>query len=100
MIATGIFMACAWGSKVNGVLTVVAIGAAVLVDLWDLLDHRRNPSMVSVCHPPRVLQSHFSPGTLLAPLRCPCSWVDRDTHHCLPFVFLGSFRHSYPIGYW
>lgn len=39
-------MACAWGSKVNGVLTVVAIGIAVLVDLWDLLDIRKNPSMV------------------------------------------------------
>ena len=46
LIATGIFMACAWGSKVNGVLTVVAIGIAVLVDLWDLLDIRKNPSMV------------------------------------------------------
>lgn len=40
-------MACAWGSKVNGILTVVAIGIAVLVDLWDLLDIRKNPSMVS-----------------------------------------------------
>jgi dolichyl-phosphate-mannose--protein O-mannosyl transferase len=39
-------MACAWGSKVNGVLTVVTIGIAVLVDLWDLLDIRKNPSMV------------------------------------------------------
>jgi dolichyl-phosphate-mannose-protein mannosyltransferase len=40
-------MACAWGSKVNGVLTVVTIGIAVLVDLWDLLDIRKNLSMVS-----------------------------------------------------
>lgn len=47
LIATGVFMACAWGSKVNGILTVVAIGIAVLVDLWDLLDIRKNPSMVS-----------------------------------------------------
>ena len=47
MIATGVCMACAWGSKVNGILTVVAIGIAVLVDLWDLLDIRKNPSMVS-----------------------------------------------------
>ncbi|KAH9971690.1 glycosyltransferase family 39 protein [Lactifluus volemus] len=45
LIATGIFMACTWGSKVNGVLAVFAIGVAVLVDLWDLLDHRKNPSM-------------------------------------------------------
>jgi dolichyl-phosphate-mannose-protein mannosyltransferase len=39
-------MACAWGSKVNGILAVFAIGVAVLVDLWDLLDIRKNPSMV------------------------------------------------------
>lgn len=38
---TGISMACAWGSKVNGILTVFAIGAAVLVDLWDILDYRK-----------------------------------------------------------
>jgi dolichyl-phosphate-mannose--protein O-mannosyl transferase len=38
LIATGFFMACAWGSKVNGPLTVVAIGIAVLIDLWGLLD--------------------------------------------------------------
>ncbi len=30
-------MACTWGSKVNGILTVFAIGVAVLIDLWDLL---------------------------------------------------------------
>ncbi len=41
-------MACAWGSKVNGILAVLAIGVAVLVDLWDLLDIRKSPSMVRV----------------------------------------------------
>ncbi|THU87976.1 glycosyltransferase family 39 protein, partial [Dendrothele bispora CBS 962.96] len=41
LLATGAFMACTWGSKVNGILTVVTIGIAVLVDLWKLLDHRR-----------------------------------------------------------
>jgi dolichyl-phosphate-mannose--protein O-mannosyl transferase len=54
LIATGVFMACAWGSKVNGILTVVAIGVAVLVDLWDLLDVRKNPSMVRT----RLLDTH------------------------------------------
>ena len=100
MIATGVFMACAWGSKVNGVLTVVAIGAAVLIDLWDLLDIRKNPSMVGVCFLACASPSHLSPGTLLAPLRCPSSRVDPGTHDCLPFVFLGPFRHSYPVGHW
>jgi dolichyl-phosphate-mannose-protein mannosyltransferase len=39
-------MACTWGSKVNGILTVFAIGAAVLVDLWDIMDHKKNESIV------------------------------------------------------
>ncbi|KAJ7898450.1 glycosyltransferase family 39 protein [Mycena leptocephala] len=38
---TGVFMACAWGSKVNGILTVFAIGIAVIIDLWDILDYRK-----------------------------------------------------------
>lgn len=46
LLATGVFMACTWGSKVNGILTVFAIGAAVLVDLWDILDYRKNASLV------------------------------------------------------
>lgn len=41
-------MACTWGSKVNGILTVFAIGAAVLVDLWDILDLKKTPDMVSI----------------------------------------------------
>jgi dolichyl-phosphate-mannose--protein O-mannosyl transferase len=93
-------MACAWGSKVNGVLTIVAIGAAVLVDLWDLLDIRRNPSMVGVCSLVRMSHSQILLGTLLAPLCCTCIWVDRGTHHCLPCIFLGPFRRSYPFGHW
>ena len=58
-------MACAWGSKVNGVLTVVAIGIAVLVDLWDLLDIRKNASMVCAnfhsraYHNLMLFQEHF-----------------------------------------
>jgi dolichyl-phosphate-mannose--protein O-mannosyl transferase len=63
LIATGVFMACAWGSKVNGVLTVVTIGVAVVVDLWDLLDIRRNPSMVGVCSLLRMSLSYLSRNT-------------------------------------
>ena len=44
---TGVFMACTWGSKVNGILTVFAIGFAVLIDLWDILDvHKEGHTMV------------------------------------------------------
>ncbi|KAG5353548.1 hypothetical protein C0989_005520 [Termitomyces sp. Mn162] len=45
LITTGVFMACTWGAKVNGILTVVAIGIAVLIDLWDILDINKNPSI-------------------------------------------------------
>ncbi|KAJ8519830.1 hypothetical protein ONZ45_g3254 [Pleurotus djamor] len=45
LIATGVFMACTWASKVNGILTVAAIGCAVLIDLWDILDHRKGHTM-------------------------------------------------------
>jgi dolichyl-phosphate-mannose-protein mannosyltransferase len=46
------------------VLSVIAIGIAVLVDLWDLLDIQKNPSMVSViprCLPHYLIssQEHF-----------------------------------------
>ena len=41
-------MACTWASKVNGILTVVAVGVAVLVDLWEILDIKKGNTMVSV----------------------------------------------------
>ena len=46
LILTGVFMACTWGSKVNGILTVATIGVATCVDLWDILDYRKG-TMVS-----------------------------------------------------
>ncbi|KAI0084456.1 glycosyltransferase family 39 protein [Irpex rosettiformis] len=45
LLATGTFMACTWASKVNGILTVVTIGIAVLIDLWDILDIKKGHSM-------------------------------------------------------
>lgn len=39
-------MACTWASKVNGILTVIAIGIPVMVDLWDILDIKKGHSMV------------------------------------------------------
>lgn len=45
MLATGVFMACTWASKVNGILTVVAIGVAVIIDLWDLLDYKKSDNV-------------------------------------------------------
>ncbi|KAF8347901.1 glycosyltransferase family 39 protein [Amanita rubescens] len=45
LVLTGVFMACTWGSKVNGILAVFAIGIAVLIDLWDILDIKKGHSM-------------------------------------------------------
>ncbi|KAJ2930854.1 hypothetical protein H1R20_g6249, partial [Candolleomyces eurysporus] len=41
LLLTGFFMACTWASKVNGILTVFCIGVAVLIELWDILDVRK-----------------------------------------------------------
>lgn len=67
---TGVFMACAWGSKVNGVLTVIAVGVAVSIDLWDVLDHRKEghtmvsatstPSYQSLSHLQDYFWRHFT----------------------------------------
>lgn len=46
MIATGVFLACTLGCKMVGLLTFLTIGSAVLVDLWNLLDHRKGLTMV------------------------------------------------------
>lgn len=46
LVLTGVFMACTWGSKVNGILAVFTIGIAVLIDLWDILDIKKGHSMV------------------------------------------------------
>ncbi|KAI0731331.1 O-mannosyltransferase [Earliella scabrosa] len=45
ILSCGTFMALTWASKVNGILTVVAIGIAVIIDLWDILDIKKGHSM-------------------------------------------------------
>ncbi|KAI0794053.1 O-mannosyltransferase [Fomes fomentarius] len=45
ILACGTFMAFTWASKVNGILTVVAVGIAVIIDLWDILDIKKGHSM-------------------------------------------------------
>ncbi|TFK29641.1 O-mannosyltransferase [Coprinopsis marcescibilis] len=41
LLMTGFWMACTWASKVNGILIVATIGVAVLIDLWGILDARK-----------------------------------------------------------
>ncbi|KAG8928634.1 hypothetical protein FRC03_012092 [Tulasnella sp. 419] len=45
MFATGTFLACTLGCKMVGLFTFFTIGAAVLVDLWQLLDIQRGLTM-------------------------------------------------------
>jgi hypothetical protein len=47
-------MACTWGSKVNGILTVFTIGIAVAIDLWDILDIKKEHTMVCKSRRPFV----------------------------------------------
>jgi dolichyl-phosphate-mannose-protein mannosyltransferase len=46
MVATGVFLACTLGCKMVGLFTFFTIGAAVLIDLWDVLDIQKNYPMV------------------------------------------------------
>ena len=58
-------MGCTWASKVNGILTVLTIGIAVLVDLWDELDVKKNETMVRFTSVPRSLVTQNASGTIL-----------------------------------
>jgi dolichyl-phosphate-mannose-protein mannosyltransferase len=62
---TGFWMACTWASKVNGVLIVATIGVAVVIDLWDILDVRKEG------HTMEYFWSHFyarAAGLIVWPL--------------------------------
>ncbi|KAF4611280.1 hypothetical protein D9613_007056 [Agrocybe pediades] len=62
LLLTGVFMACTWGSKVNGILTVFAIGLAVLVDLWDILDHKKEGHTMAILTQSGPGDSFMSPA--------------------------------------
>ena len=47
LLATGASLACTLGCKMVGLLTFLSVGAAVLWDLWGILDIRRGHSIVS-----------------------------------------------------
>ena len=50
MLATGVNLALTMSCKMVGLLTFMAIGSAVAIDLWNLLDIRRGLTLVSaVC---------------------------------------------------
>jgi dolichyl-phosphate-mannose-protein mannosyltransferase len=46
LFATGFFLACTLGCKMVGLFTFMTVGAAVLWDLWQIMDIKRGNSMV------------------------------------------------------
>ena len=46
MCLTGFFLACTLGCKMVGLFTFFTVGTCVLVDLWDVLDIRKQYPMV------------------------------------------------------
>lgn len=46
LLATGFWLACTLGCKMVGLFTFATVGAAVLWDLWEILDIKRGHSMV------------------------------------------------------
>lgn len=54
-MATGFFLACTLGCKMVGLFTFFTIGAAVVADLWNLLDYKKGLTMVSYIQPWREI---------------------------------------------
>lgn len=46
MCLTGFFLACTLGCKMVGLFTFLAVGTCVLVDLWDVIDIRKQYPIV------------------------------------------------------
>lgn len=93
-------MACTWGSKVNGILTVFTIGIAVLIDLWDILDiNKEGHTMVcgslSLCLSLEVLIPVI--GLLCKALYGEGYRSNRCSIHHLPFLLLHPFRDPGPV---
>lgn len=47
MTVTGVFLSLTISCKMVGLFAFMAVGTAVAVDLWNLLDYRRGLTMVS-----------------------------------------------------
>ena len=71
LIATGVALSFVMSTKYVGLFTFVTIGAAVAVDLWNLLDYRRG---LPIVHPPLHSQGIDVLGTIRTSL---CSSILR-----------------------
>lgn len=88
-------MACTWASKVNGILTVVAVGVAVLIDLWDILDYKKGHSMVirfDIVMLQCLANACFGIAILLEAFHRQSSWTDCAASCHLLICLLGSSR--------
>ena len=47
LLATGTALACTLGCKMVGLFTFMSVGAAVMWDLWEILDIKKGHTMVS-----------------------------------------------------
>ena len=86
-----------------GLFTFLTIGAAVLVDLWNILDYKKGLSMVgrkigssSSFHEVKM----YSPGTSLAPLFCASSGSYSPAFDRVPVILLDSLQSPQIFGYW
>ena len=94
-------MACTWGSKVNGILTVFTIGIAVIIDLWDVLDIKKGHSMV--CFHLFFLHSQgltTISGLLYKALGCQSHWIHSRAIHRLSFLFLRPLLDPHDVWPW
>ena len=46
LLFTGLMLACSLGCKMVGLLTFATVGLAVVWDLWEILDVKKNPDIV------------------------------------------------------
>ena len=101
LIATGVFMACTWGSKVNGILTVFAIGVAVLADLWDILDIRKGYTMVCLHRFGLDFCANvLITGPLYTTLCGKSHWPDSRPRDRVPLLLLCTFRDPHTFWHW
>ena len=93
-------MACTWSSKVNGILTVVTIGVAVLIDLWDILDIKKGHSMVSSSRERAYVKIDIVAGILLEAFHGSSRCFDRLASHPIPFLLLDTSYYPRELWTW
>jgi dolichyl-phosphate-mannose-protein mannosyltransferase len=100
LIATGVFMACTWGSKVNGILTVFTIGIAVLIELWDILDIKKGHTMVRLQLHSRLDSKPSFIGPFQPTLFGKGRWLNHRAIYTVPVILLGPLYRPHSFWPW